>query len=112
MPKVFLCESPFDSFPRAFRRRMTFSNFYYSSDVSFRALQTSVSIAGFETRQTFNHTLMIINLTYHFQILSDKKFKSIEKIKTIGETYMAASGLSPDSAVSWKFITYLGNVLW
>nr|KAG5706089.1 hypothetical protein BaRGS_025711 [Batillaria attramentaria] len=31
------------------------------------------------------------------EILSEERFKCIEKIKTIGQTYMAASGLTPDS---------------
>jgi len=31
------------------------------------------------------------------QILDDEKFQSIEKIKTIGSTFMAASGISPNS---------------
>ena len=29
------------------------------------------------------------------QILDDEKFRAIEKIKTIGSTYMAASGINP-----------------
>ena len=29
------------------------------------------------------------------QILDDEKFRTIEKIKTIGSTYMAASGINP-----------------
>ena len=29
------------------------------------------------------------------KILDDEKFQSIEKIKTIGSTYMAASGINP-----------------
>ena len=32
------------------------------------------------------------------QILDDEKFQSIEKIKTIGSTYMAASGINPAEA--------------
>lgn len=31
------------------------------------------------------------------EILGEERFKCIEKIKTIGQTYMAASGLTPDS---------------
>ena len=30
------------------------------------------------------------------QLLNEQRFSEIEKIKTIGSTYMAASGLSPD----------------
>jgi len=29
------------------------------------------------------------------QLLDDEKFRTIEKIKTIGSTYMAASGINP-----------------
>lgn len=29
------------------------------------------------------------------QILDDEKFRTIEKIKTVGNTYMAASGINP-----------------
>ena len=29
------------------------------------------------------------------EILDDEKFQSIEKIKTVGSTYMAASGINP-----------------
>ena len=29
------------------------------------------------------------------ELLDDEKFRNVEKIKTIGSTYMAASGISP-----------------
>ena len=35
-----------------------------------------------------------------FQLLSEQRFQCIEKIKTIGETYMAAAGIKPESQVS------------
>ena len=35
-----------------------------------------------------------------FQILEDAKYGCIEKIKTIGYTYMAASGLTPETNYS------------
>ena len=31
------------------------------------------------------------------EILDDEKFGSVEKIKTVGSTYMAASGITPSS---------------
>jgi len=37
-----------------------------------------------------------------FQLLSEPRFQCIEKIKTIGETYMAAAGIKPESQVSNK----------
>jgi len=38
----------------------------------------------------------------HFKLLSEPRFQCIEKIKTIGETYMAAAGIKPESQVSNK----------
>ncbi len=35
------------------------------------------------------------------QLLGEERFQDIEKIKTIGSTYMAVSGLSPEKQV-WK----------
>ena len=37
---------------------------------------------------------------FHFKLLSEPRFQCIEKIKTIGETYMAAAGIKPESQVS------------
>ena len=34
------------------------------------------------------------------QLLCEDRFSSIEKIKTIGQTYMAASGLTPETNYS------------
>ena len=34
-----------------------------------------------------------------FQVLSEPRFRSIEKIKTIKSTYMAAAGLKPEYEV-------------
>jgi len=34
------------------------------------------------------------------QLLSEPRFQCIEKIKTIGDTYMAAAGIKPESQVS------------
>ena len=34
-----------------------------------------------------------------FQLLGEDRFQDIEKIKTIGSTYMAVSGLSPEKQV-------------
>lgn len=38
-----------------------------------------------------------------FQLLSEDRFQDIEKIKTIGSTYMAVSGLSPEKQVKELF---------
>ena len=38
----------------------------------------------------------LVSISVDFdQILDDEKFRTIEKIKTIGSTYMAASGINP-----------------
>ena len=36
------------------------------------------------------------------EILEDENFKSIDKIKTVGSTYMAASGKGQINTLSWK----------
>ena len=55
--------------------------------------------------ETFNKYLPLpcCLLTVDFdEILDDDKFRSLEKIKTIGSTYMAASGINPlDSEVKY-----------
>lgn len=38
-----------------------------------------------------------------FQLLGEDRFQDIEKIKTIGSTYMAVSGLSPEKQVKAPF---------
>ena len=38
-------------------------------------------------------------LIYFVQILGETRFACIEKIKTIGQTYMAASGLDPSAVL-------------
>ena len=40
------------------------------------------------------HTFNLFTVDFD-QILDDEKFRTIEKIKTIGSTYMAASGINP-----------------
>lgn len=44
-------------------------------------------------------TLFIVNVLYlsMHQLLDRDEFRCITKIKTIGSTYMAASGLTPES---------------
>lgn len=39
-----------------------------------------------------------MNITF-FQVLSEPRFRTIEKIKTIKSTYMAAAGLRPEYEV-------------
>ena len=39
----------------------------------------------------YSHEWLLLS----FQLLSKPKYSAVEKIKTIGATYMAASGLSP-----------------
>lgn len=45
-----------------------------------------------------------------FQLLGEDRFQDIEKIKTIGSTYMAVSGLSPEKQV--KEYPALSCTLW
>jgi len=37
------------------------------------------------------------------ELLDEPRFKNIEKVKTVGATYMAASGLNPSQKVSMIF---------
>jgi hypothetical protein len=37
------------------------------------------------------------------ELLDEPRFKCIEKVKTVGATYMAASGLNPSQKVSMRF---------
>lgn len=51
--------------------------------------------------------IIIINIVADFdELLSETKFSSIEKIKTVGASYMAASGLNPRVKVR-LFLTVL-----
>lgn len=43
----------------------------------------------------FNIFYFLIHLSL-FQLLGEERFKAIDKIKTVGSTYMAAVGLMPD----------------
>ena len=46
------------------------------------------------------------------EILDDDKFRSLEKIKTIGSTYMVASGISPlDSEVNEMSTLYSASII-
>ena len=38
-------------------------------------------------------------MAFHFQLLDDERFKAIDKIKTVGSTFMAAVGLMPDMRI-------------
>lgn len=41
-----------------------------------------------------------------FQLLNEPRFRAIDKIKTIGSTYMAAVGLMPDYKIQ---VTWLNS---
>jgi len=53
-------------------------------------------------------------------LLGEDRFQDIEKIKTIGSTYMAVSGLSPEKQVrreagkhrAFSLLTTRGRLLW
>lgn len=49
------------------------------------------------------HTPGLTPLPALFQLLGEDRFQDIEKIKTIGSTYMAVSGLSPEKQVKEPF---------
>lgn len=55
-----------------------------------------------------------IHLFTHTQLLSKPKFSGVEKIKTIGSTYMAAAGLSgtPGQENNQVATNYLTQVMW
>lgn len=42
---------------------------------------------------------MIIYFSLGGQLLDDERFKAIDKIKTVGSTFMAAVGLMPDMRI-------------
>lgn len=69
-----------------------FSDFY---------LELEATGDGLECLRVLNQIIVDFD-----NLLKGKKFKSIEKIKTIGETYMAASGLNLQSVVSEELQTY------
>lgn len=48
--------------------------------------------------QMINNFLFIVDFD---ELLDEERFDSIEKIKTVGSTYMAASGLNPSKKVSF-----------
>lgn len=41
------------------------------------------------------------------ELLDESRFKTIEKIKTVGATYMAASGLNPDEKTGHDDLEHL-----
>ena len=45
------------------------------------------------------------------KVLKEARFAGVEKIKTIGSTYMAASGLRPQSEVSMNIIISSGKIV-
>jgi len=47
----------------------------------------------------------------HFQLLSKPKYSSVEKIKTIGSTYMAASGLQPGRNKKRVGLAYVNSAM-
>ena len=57
------------------------------------------------------------NLKYLFfivdfdEVLDEERFRSVDKIKTIGSTYMAASGLNPTPHVSSFYKTIPKSLL-
>lgn len=56
------------------------------------------------------HTPGLTLLPGLFQLLGEDRFQDIEKIKTIGSTYMAVSGLSPEKQV--RELLGLSHNLW
>ena len=45
------------------------------------------------------------------EILDDEKFVSVEKIKTVGSTYMAASGITPSSDKVRYFLPNIFSII-
>ncbi|XP_065053479.1 adenylate cyclase type 5-like isoform X2 [Rhopilema esculentum] len=60
-----------------------FNEFYYELDANGE---------GVECLRVLNQIIVDFD-----ELLTDKKYKSIEKIKTIGETYMAAAGIAQET---------------
>lgn len=42
---------------------------------------------------------MLLSYISLYQLLDDERFKSVDKIKTVGSTFMAAVGLMPDMRI-------------
>ncbi|XP_070534340.1 adenylate cyclase type 8-like [Ptychodera flava] len=75
-----------------------FANFYSQSDFENQ---------GVECLRLLNEIIADFD-----ELLSEERFRCIEKIKTIGSTYMAASGLSPDrhqSCDEWDHLVALAD---
>lgn len=51
--------------------------------------------------------MLIFDDGIYFQLLSEPKYQCIEKIKSIGETYMAAAGIKPDTQVYFMLLLYM-----
>lgn len=60
--------------------------------------------------QLAGYTQGLIPAPPSFQLLGEDRFQDIEKIKTIGSSYMAVSGLSPEKQVKGLF--GLNHNLW
>jgi hypothetical protein len=55
-----------------------------------------------------NRTLSVHCLPADFdELLDEPRFKNIEKVKTVGATYMAASGLNPGQKVHTLYLLSL-----
>ena len=81
------------NFPTA-EINFTFTRFY-SEDVN----------EGVECIRLLNEIIIDFD-----EILDDEKFASVEKIKTVGSTYMAASGITPTSE-KVKYLSVISHLM-
>ena len=99
-----------------------YREFYDENDINKQGLEClrllNEIICDFDKVETSKvlHKPRTLHLFYpHFQLLSKPKFCILEKIKTIGSTYMVAAGLQPgkegDRVVSFQISNLILQVL-
>ena len=99
-----------------------YREFYDENDINKQGLEClrllNEIICDFDKVETSKvlHKPRILHLIYtNFQLLSKPKFCILEKIKTIGSTYMVAAGLQPgkegDRVVSFQISNLILQVL-
>ena len=75
-----------------FSERRSNAGVLFASIPNFTEFYSEVVNEGVECIRLLNEIIIDFD-----EILDDEKFVSVEKIKTVGSTYMAASGITPIS---------------
>lgn len=71
-----------------------------SCAASFVTLTPDDRVSMVNVNTLFLCHAVLVTLLNYLQLLDDERFSSVEKIKTISSTYMAAAGLNPRDQVS------------